>query len=312
MAKCFRCRGPGPEPDQAVCANQVKPRLQILGVAVLAGVLLPATGAQPIVLQRFSLPGPVAGVVARVDLRDPRISVQVAMAEGGEPRGAQSDCVGRLDVPSAIARRQDFAVAVNASYFSAAAKEVGGAKVHFFVGNCGTPVGWQASEGRIRTRPSQPHIQATLVGHASGQLTLHPRLDELPAGARFAVGGSALVLERGRVIAESRSEIRHPRTAVGVSEDGGTLMLVVVDGRQEGHSRGATLAELGNLLKGFGAHHAINLDGGGSTAMVARDPATGVFAVLNRPSDPAAGLPGSRVERPVVDVLGVRLLDPRP
>ena len=265
-----------------------------------------------VALQRFSLPGPVAGVVARVDLRDPRIRVELAMADGGEPRDAHADCVGRLDVPSAVARRRDFAVAVNASYFSAAARDFGGRKVHYFVGNCGTPVGWHAAEGQVRTRPSQPHIQATLVGHASGQMTMHSRLVELPADARFAVSGNALVLEGGRVLGGTRGDVRHPRTAVGVSEDGGTLLLVVVDGRQEGHSRGATLVELGTLLKGFGAHHAINLDGGGSTAMVAKDPATGVFAVLNRPSDLAAGLAETRVERPVVDVLGVRVRDQLP
>lgn len=323
MAKRFRGRGPGLEPDDSLRANRWAALLRNLGFAVLAGATFAAGPANPttkppaihpIALQRFSLPGPVAGVVARVDLRDPRISVQLAMAEatGAESRSASSDCAGRLEVPSAVARRRDFAVAINASYFSAAARDFGGRKVHFFVGNCGTPVGWHASDGLVRTRPSQPHIQATLVGHASGQLTMHARLVELPADARFAVSGNALVLEGGRVLGGTRSDVRHPRTAVGISEDGGTLLLVVVDGRQEGHSRGATLAELGGLMKGFGAHHAINLDGGGSTVMVAKDLATGVFAVVNRPSDLAAGLPETRVERPVVDVLGVRVRDPLP
>ena len=293
------------------------PSLRCLGfVAIACGTLATAgaatrvppppasrSSAGSIALQRFVLPGPVAGVMARVDLRDPRVSLNLVLADG-PAAGATADCTGRLDVPSAVARRHDFAVAVNASYFSAAAKEVGGRKVHFFVGNCATPVGWHAADGKVRTRPTQAHIQATLVVHADGRLSMHPSLEQLPAVARCSVSGNALVVAGGQVIRRPADGVRHPRTAVGVSRDGGTLLLVAVDGRQE-HSRGVSLAELGELMKGFGAHDALNLDGGGSTALVAKDHATGVFAVANRPSDLALEFPELRVERPVVDVLGV-------
>jgi len=281
--------------------------LRSLALAVFAGGLLAA--ANPISFQRFSLPGPVAGVLAKVDLRDPRVSVNLALAEVGRADDP-ADCSGRLDVPSAAARRHDFSVAINASYFSAAAKPVGGRKVPYFIGNCARPVGWHFSAGQLRTRPSQPHIQAVLVVRATGQLSLHARLDQLPPDTRCAVGGSALVLEKGRVIGKAAGKLRHPRSAVGLSEDGAALFLVAVDGRQEGHSRGATLAELGHLLKKFGAHDALNLDGGGSTALVAKDPATGVFTVINRPSGRSPDLLEAHQERPVVDILGVVVREP--
>lgn len=267
----------------------------------------PSAGArQPVALQRFAQPGPVSGVVARVDLRDPRVEVKLVMAGEAEP-GA-GNCAGRLDVPSAVARRQGFAVAVNASYFRAEAKVVDGRKVPYFVGNCGTPVGWHVAEGRILAKPTEAHIQATLVVQAGGRLSLHPRLEQLPADTRLAVSGNALVLVKGQV-ARGTGGVRHPRTAVGLSADGGTLLLVAVDGRQP-HSRGVTLAELGDVMKSLGAHEALNLDGGGSTAMVVMDPASGVFAVANRPSERASGLPDTLLERPVVDVLGVVVREP--
>jgi hypothetical protein len=59
---------------------------------------------------------------------------------------------------------------------------------------------------------------------------------------------------------------RQPRTAVGVTDDG-KLLLVVVDGRQPGYSAGMTLQELADLMASLGARDAINLDGGGSTAI---------------------------------------------
>jgi hypothetical protein len=91
---------------------------------------------------------------------------------------------------------------------------------------------------------------------------------------------------------------RHPRTAAGVSRDGETLVLVVVDGRRPGWSIGVTLPELASLLLAAGAWNAVNLDGGGSSAMWHREPG-GMGRILNRPSD-------GRV-RPVANHLGVRV-----
>lgn len=71
---------------------------------------------------------------------------------------------------------------------------------------------------------------------------------------------------------------RHPRTAVGWREDG-TLLLVVADGRQAPWSDGMTLPELTWLFQRLGASDALNLDGGGSSAMVIDG------EVVNRPSD---------------------------
>lgn len=62
---------------------------------------------------------------------------------------------------------------------------------------------------------------------------------------------------------------RHPRTALGFTPDGEAI-LVVVDGRQPGHSAGMSIAETTALLRAFGAVDAVMLDGGGSSHMVVR------------------------------------------
>ena len=71
----------------------------------------------------------------------------------------------------------------------------------------------------------------------------------------------------------------HPRTAAGYSADGKTLFFVTVDGRQEGLSRGMSLPELADFMITQGVYTALNLDGGGSTAMVVRG------QIKNSPSD---------------------------
>lgn len=77
---------------------------------------------------------------------------------------------------------------------------------------------------------------------------------------------------------------RHPRTAVGISWDQRYLYILVVDGRSD-RSVGMTYQELADFFRHVGAFHALNLDGGGSTALVVQDPTTQEIRVLNTPSD---------------------------
>ncbi|MFJ2394559.1 phosphodiester glycosidase family protein [Streptomyces sp. NPDC087843] len=62
------------------------------------------------------------------------------------------------------------------------------------------------------------------------------------------------------------SNVRQPRTLAGIDRRG-RLLLVTVDGRQPGVSEGFTLAEAARFMRSLGAVQALNLDGGGSTAM---------------------------------------------
>ncbi|MFD5112163.1 phosphodiester glycosidase family protein [Streptomyces sp. NPDC058391] len=63
------------------------------------------------------------------------------------------------------------------------------------------------------------------------------------------------------------SNVRQPRTMAGIDRRG-RLLLVTVDGRQPGVSEGFTLAEGATFMRSLGAEQALNLDGGGSSAMV--------------------------------------------
>lgn len=60
------------------------------------------------------------------------------------------------------------------------------------------------------------------------------------------------------------------RTAAGISQSGKTLYIISVEGRTE-RSRGISLNALSDFLVQIGVYKAINLDGGGSTAMVVRE-----------------------------------------
>jgi hypothetical protein len=127
--------------------------------------------------------------------------------------------------------------------------------------------------------------------------------DSVPAGVVHAVSGRPILLRDSTLTADVHSEGNagfrgpNPRSAFGLSRDGRRAWLVVIDGRQPARSAGTSLEQTGALLRMLGANSAINLDGGGSSALVVRDPATGAGQLRNRPSDPS--------ERPVGNALVV-------
>lgn len=107
-------------------------------------------------------------------------------------------------------------------------------------------------------------------------------------GVYNAVAGSALIVGNGTNVAASspsQGDPRNPnpRTGVGISQDGRYIYLVAIDGRQPNYSVGTNMVETADMMIGFGSYIALNLDGGGSTALVRSD-GVGAATVLNRPS----------------------------
>ncbi|WP_249044277.1 phosphodiester glycosidase family protein, partial [Crossiella equi] len=98
-----------------------------------------------------------------------------------------------------------------------------------------------------------------------------------------AVGGNRVLVKDG-VVQNLDDTTMHPRTAVGFSADGHRLWLLTVDGRQA-DSRGMTERELAETLRSLGADDALNLDGGGSSTMLARRAGDSAAGVHNQPSD---------------------------
>jgi hypothetical protein len=136
------------------------------------------------------------------------------------------------------------------------------------------------------------HEYASFDAMLVGRDELH-RLDALLP--THAIAGR-IVLRQGAVVAGDGafSTDRHPRTLVGLSRDWKTMYLVTIDGRLAGYSTGASLAEAAAVLHHVGAWSALNVDGGGSTTMVVRDP-DGTAQLVNRPSGGYERIVGSNL-----------------
>lgn len=90
-----------------------------------------------------------------------------------------------------------------------------------------------------------------------------------------AVGGGPVLVQNGEITITNNEELKfsgkaindkHPRTAMGYTNDG-KLIILVVEGRNK-FAAGATLTQEAQILKDLGCIEALNLDGGGSSCLV--------------------------------------------
>jgi exopolysaccharide biosynthesis protein len=114
--------------------------------------------------------------------------------------------------------------------------------------------------------------------------------DALQAGPIIVSNGRKNVTAVEEVFFWSKIPDIHPRTAVGYTKEGENIFLVV-DGRQP-DSRGVDLNELSILMFDLDCEEAINLDGGGSSALVVNG------KLLNRPA-------GFSTQREVISAIAV-------
>lgn len=249
---------------------------------------------------KVSTPAGIArGWAATVDLANPSVSV-VALAESADAPGT-----AKLVTPDAWLNGDgELRLVINANFFGA--KPDATATI---VGVCVTEDGVlnrpRSHEGRFDPALVITSDGRAVIGHLDGDALSDARAAVAGVGGSetSSVAGTLLVGDGESLGSTARVQplARHPRTAVGVSEDGRELFIVVIDGRQEGWSVGVTLPELAELLLERGAWDAVNLDGGGSSALLWRD---GQRIESNQPSD------GDY--RPVAVSLGVRVAECAP
>jgi exopolysaccharide biosynthesis protein len=209
--------------------------------------------------QRFKEKGEDIHVV-RVDLKRRDLKV-VATRE--EDKGT---------TVSQFAKRNKAIVAINADYFDKNMKPIGLA-----LSPCGV---WRGTKDTKREG---------LVAVGDRRADIYPQrevLDEPESWMTSVVSGWPVVVRNCKPLtaaslpgSDAFTRAPHPRTAVGVSSDGRTMYFVVADGRRDGVP-GLTLARLGRFMHDeLGVCEAINMDGGGSSAIWIDD------EIVNRPSD---------------------------
>lgn len=155
------------------------------------------------------------------------------------------------------------------------------------------------ASGAVLSATGSAAAFVTRLARDGGTVRITAQLGTHPSPPRTVVGGWPRLIVHGVNVGAHADSLegtfprfsaaRHPRSAVAMTRDSSTLMLVVVDGRRT-WSVGMSLAELADQLIALGAFQAMNLDGGGSSTLWVRG------TIVNYPSDPTG-------ERPVGNAL---------
>jgi len=208
----------------------------------------------------------------RVDLRAPGISFYTT------PRQGTLNTVS--STTSQFLTKYGLQVAINANFFAPCCDTHSEDK---------TVLGLAVSDGNVVAPPVSTGGQnAALLISRLNKASIEETSESSDLSEVFnAVTGSGIIVQNGLNVGNQTpygdGADPNPRTAVGLSEHGRYLYLVVIDGRQPGYSVGTTHTETADLMIAFGAYSAINLDGGGSTDMV-EDDGHGGAKIINRPS----------------------------
>ena len=130
-------------------------------------------------------------------------------------------------------------------------------------------------------------------------------MENVTIGTAFA--GSAQIVTNGQVTIPYYKDATHPdgllttngtysnsnswynlfnaRTAIGLTQDNSKLFIFTVD--NAGGSNGLSVGQVASILvNDYQVYNALNMDGGGSTALAMRDPLTGIAGMVNSQSDP--------------------------
>lgn len=150
-------------------------------------------------------------------------------------------------------------------------------------GNGFKPIGLVISDGKILYNGlgNKNSVQIVGIDKNGKMLAGKYSIDELmDLGIAEAVSFSPRIIVNGKGLIPNRSQGWGiaPRTVMGQREDG-TILFLLIDGRQPGYSIGATLYDAQEILLEHGAVIAANLDGGSSTVLV-----TGNGEIVNKPS----------------------------
>lgn len=219
-------------------------------------------------------------------------ALEVFAIPGDDPDGS-GPAESRLTMPLDLFNKHQPLAAVNANAFSGLPGDKAAA-ADWFEGRAVDIHGTVVSEGRVvsplennRTSFWLDVVQKPHIGTPAAMSIIKEAVADwfMP------------LLKDNRIIPDSADRVLHPRTALGFDDTGTWLLLIVVDGRQPGFSEGVSLFELAQILQERGCTQSINLDGGGSSIMLVREPGKEV-RTLNSPS--------GKTHRPIPVMLGVK------
>jgi hypothetical protein len=223
-----------------------------------------------------SNPRPLVIHIVAINLQAPGIKVLVTP---GNPTPDRTELNAKTT--STFAKEFKLQLAINGGFFFPFKEETPW-NYQPYPGDRINVVGQAIANGSVYSPPESKQIWQVLCFKSDRTVEINTS-GICPQDTLQAIAGREMLIEGGKVTNANPKDGQkpYPRTAVGIDPTGTKVWFVLVDGKQPLYSEGITITELTKIFQDLGVDSALNLDGGGSTTLVAE--IASEIKILNAP-----------------------------
>lgn len=201
--------------------------------------------------------GPQFVSIIQVNLNSPDLEIGIGV------------CDGKTRLPiSKLAKQEGAIAAINFGYFGF---------------NPAAPAGMLKKDGVFASESSVGQGSGGYFAHTGNKVAFYHEANLDKEKYQNMRAGFPVLVYDGKIYDKIGSYDhvlgRHNRTAIGLTASN-ILYFVVFDGRSKGNATGITCPDLAKFMQQIGCCYAMNMDGGGSTAMW-----TAASGIISYPSD---------------------------
>lgn len=196
---------------------------------------------------------PLIATIAKVDLKNPNL-----MIINTEKNRFNKHGFVLAETTLSFAKRNDTDLAINANFFTFKCS---------FLDSLYKPLGLYINDYSVlsNAHPDFAHIMFNL-----NREPLIQQPFDTSSNVMCAIAGFNQVLKDGKISINGKSKKKDSRTLIGVDKTRTILFLLCIDGERKKISEGASLIKATKIMEKIGAYEAIELDGGGSSTLIAR------------------------------------------
>ena len=195
---------------------------------------------------------PLIATIAKIDLKNPSLTI-INTEKARFKKGFVL-----AETTLSFAKRNDTNLAINANFFTFKCS---------FLDSLYKPLGLYINDYSVLSNAHSDF--AHLIFSANKEPLIQQSFDT-SSDVMCGIAGFNQVLKDGKIVITGKSKKIDSRTLIGINKTKDILFLLCVDGERKKISEGATLIKATKIMKEIGAYEAIELDGGGSSTLIAK------------------------------------------
>ena len=195
---------------------------------------------------------PLIATIAKINLKNPSLTI-INTEKARFKKGFVL-----AETTLSFAKRNDTTIAINANFFTFKCS---------FLDSLYKPLGLYINDYSVL---SNAHSDFAQLVFSPNREPLIQQSFDTSSDVMCGIAGFNQVLKNGSIVITGKSKKNDSRTLIGINKTKDILFLLCVDGERKKISEGATLIKATKIMKEVGAYEAIELDGGGSSTLIAK------------------------------------------